>query len=94
MKKSYYAWIGFNSKPPPIAGAHNLLIWKTMLYHKQKGVEFFEIGSREFSHTKQVNISTHKESFQGRDTYCLDGSLILNPFKIFMLKTLKQLILS
>ncbi len=94
MKKSYYAWIGFNSKPAPIPGANNLLTWKTMLYHKQKGVEFFEIGSREFSNTKQVNISAYKESFQGSDSYSLSGSLILSPLKMLMLKTLKSYLLA
>ena len=93
MNNSCYPWIGFNSKPAPIKGTDNLLTWKTMLFFKQKDIRFFEIGSREFSHSKQINISKFKESFNGFDTYCLGGNLIFNPFKLFMLKMLKQLIL-
>lgn len=91
MNNSCYPWIGFNSKPSPIPGSNNLLTWKTMLYFKSKGVHFFEIGSREFSDSKQINISAYKESFQGRNCYCLDGKLIFRPLKDSMLKTLSLL---
>jgi len=91
MKKNCYPWIGFNSKPAPIPGNNNLLTWKTMLHFKSKGFCFFEIGSREFSDSKQINISAYKESFQGRNCYCLDGKLILRPLKDSMLNTLSLL---
>lgn len=86
-----YPWIGFNSKPAPIPGMDNLLDWKTMLHFKERGVEYFEIGSREFNDSKQIRISVYKESFQGRDTYCLEGKLILRPIKESMLRTVSLL---
>jgi len=90
-KNACYPWILFNSKPAPIPGANNLLEWKNMLHFKERGVEYFEIGSREFADNKQIQISLFKESFQGRDTYCLDGKLILRPIKESMLRIVSLL---
>lgn len=90
-KNSCYPWIAFNCKPAPIPGANNLLEWKNMLHFKERGVEYYEIGSREFDDNKQIHISMFKESFQGRDTYCLDGKLVLRPIKESLLRMVSLL---
>ena len=88
---SYYYWFGFNSRINRIPGSANLLLWETMLFYKEKGLKFFEVGSMEFSSGKQKRISKFKESFNGIPTYMLSGVLILKPLKHHAVAILKQI---
>lgn len=76
---SYY-WLGFNRRPPARGTAH-LTLHEAIRHARDRGTRFFELGSREFSHTKQLAISRFKESFGGSPCYALDGVLERRPMK-------------
>ena len=90
LKDCFYSWVGFNSRSDVVPGAGNMLLWETMLLYKQKGFNFFEVGSMEFVSGKYGNISRFKESFNGIPMYMLSGTLRLRPIKLSIFDLLKS----
>ena len=73
---SYYGSAVTLNDAPDLPIAH-LLQWKSILYMKERGIKFYEIGWQvfwenfsDFSSPKEVNISKFKRGFGG-DTYPL-----------------------
>lgn len=76
---SYY-WLGFNRKPS-VRGANHCALWEAIQSCKTRGDRVFELGSKDFGHGKQVDISYFKESFGGIAVYSLGGVLERKPSK-------------
>ena len=79
--KSAYYWKSYRDRDRNVIGANNLGLWQGILDAQTNGCRFFELGGMEFANTKQVAISSFKESFGGRPVYQLAGRWVSRPLR-------------
>lgn len=76
-----YYWMAFNARPS-FPGAHNYLLWHSILHAKKLGLSFFLMGTLNFSEdAKTQGISDFKKSFGGIPYYVLGGTLLRRKIK-------------
>jgi hypothetical protein len=79
--RSAYYWIGFNRKPAPTAGAGHLALWTAILDARNRGCQYFELGSLDFENPRNVGISQFKQSFGGLPCQVISAQLEANRVK-------------
>jgi len=78
---SWYGWIGFNRRPPPLRGANNLLTAETMKCARARGVRYYEFGTLEFDDPRQRAIADYKRGFGAGVRPAMGGRLVLSEIK-------------